>query len=231
MGPVTSHSCCSREKPVPRHACIAMTDCFPQNITQINPFSTLSGFCRNPVSNEEGKWYKATHFALLASNWCMKVDLLPQPPKPMGLQHMCLLLAKIMTLFPIFSIVWACCVCVCAVVAINPRLHSSHLLSYIFNCVCMFVYLYVCLCTVTEINQGLRACRAHMLPLSYISSSGVFLNHITRTTYTKKVFNDYLLSGKWSKESIGKRYKVKTYLRAQWSLHLKKIIYPVFKTT
>lgn len=55
MGPVTSHSCCSREKPVPRHACIAMTDCFPQNITQINPFSTLSGFCRNPVSNEEGK--------------------------------------------------------------------------------------------------------------------------------------------------------------------------------
>lgn len=166
LSTLTSHSHCSREKPVPRDASTAMTDCFPQNITQINPFSTLSSFCRNPVSNEEGKWYKATHFALLASNCCMKMD----PPAsasqaygttayvstPSKNHHVSLsYFFNCMCMLRMF-------VCVCvrarALVAINPRLHSSHLLSYIFNCVCMFVYLYVCLSVYSGRDKPRASC-------------------------------------------------------------------------
>lgn len=152
MGSATSHSCGSREKPVPQHASTAMMDYFPQNIIQINPFSTLSGFLRNPVSNEEGKWYKATHFAMLASNCCMKVNLLPQPPKPMGLQHMCLLLAKIIMTLLFFQLyVYAVCIYVCVCThacsgSNKPKASFTSPLVLIFSivCTCLCIYMYVC---------------------------------------------------------------------------------------
>lgn len=162
MGSATSHSCGNREKPVPQHASTAMMDYFPQNITQINPFSTLSGFLRNPVSNEEGKWYKATHFSMQTSNCSMKVDLLPQPPKSMGPQRICLLLAKtIMTLSYFLSCMCMLCVCVCvcarAVVAINPRLHSSHLLFLYFQ-LCVHVCVFICMSVYSDRDKPRALC-------------------------------------------------------------------------